>query len=81
MSPSAESLMAAVSALRHQLRSIDLDEATTFTRVDVRARIDTFDKVLRLLGEYLPDVEVEAVMALGYTRIEATSLIGGAMAA
>ena len=65
MTPASWRLIAAVESLRDQLRSMDMDEENTFTRLAVRSRIEAYDNAIRLLREQLPDVEYEAREGIG----------------
>ena len=56
--------------------AVDLAEAHNDTRTAVRKRISDLRRALDLI----PDIETDAVVALGYSRDDALRLLGGAMA-
>lgn len=73
LTEAAGDLLQIVTAMRDQLRHVDLDEASTFERTNVRARIDTLGDVLVVLHQTLADIETQAVVLalLGTTPAQA----------
>lgn len=71
----AKQIIEALDARLDELRSIDLDEADTFTRRDVRARIDEAERTKGVVRSLLPYVESDAVTLAATSRGEVIGII------